>query len=151
MTLADRQSGITLIELLLVVAVISLLAMVGLPVYTDYTVRSKVIADFATARDVQNQVSLFYTINGYLPESNEELGLDPAKQITGNRLAKLQIRENPSPGTIRMVFDSKEALQILGSQKVIRFIPTEAEGTLVWDCTTGTLEDKYRPANCRGS
>jgi type IV pilus assembly protein PilA len=146
----QSQSGFTLVELLLVIAIISILAMVGLPAYQDYTVRTKVVEDFAIVHQIKLQVLEFYTYSGKLPEKNSDVGLPKDKEITGVRLEKLKIDKKPSPGTIRLYYDGKDALPALGKNNEIEFVPEERNGRLVWDCTGGNMLDKYRPANCRG-
>lgn len=138
-----------MIELLVVVGIISILAMVGIPAYTDYTVRSKVISDFVLAREPQLMVAEYYAINGVLPESNEELGLPRGREIQGEWLRSARVQPRPEAGTIRLVYDHRGKLQALENRSVIRWVPEIIGDTLIWDCTSGSMDDKYRPPSCR--
>jgi len=140
---------VILIELLVVVGIISILAMVGIPAYTDYTVRSKVISDFVLAREPQLMVAGYYAINGVLPESNEELGLPRGREIQGEWLRSARVQPRPEAGTIRLVYDHRGKLQALENRSVIRWVPEIIGDTLIWDCTSGSMDDKYRPPSCR--
>jgi prepilin-type N-terminal cleavage/methylation domain-containing protein len=143
------QGGLTLIELLISVAIVSILAMVGIPTYTDYTVRSKVISDFVLARELQFLVTQHYILNGTMPQSNAELGLPVGREIQGQWLRSARVQPNPEAGTIRLVYDNLNKLQVLGGQNRINLVPELVGGTIVWDCTKGNMEDRYRPPNCR--
>lgn len=123
--------------------------MVGIPTYTDYTVRSKVTSDFVLARELQFMVTEYYAINGILPESNEELGLPRGREIQGEWLRSARVQPRPEAGTIRLVYDHRGKLQALGDRSVIRWVPEIVSGSLVWDCTSGSMDDKYRPPSCR--
>lgn len=138
-----------MIELLIVVGIISILAMVGIPAYTDYTVRSKVIGDFVLARELQLLVTEYYLTNGVMPESNEDLGLPRGREIQGQWLRSARVQPRPEAGTIRLVYDHNGKLQALENRSVIRWVPEIVDGRLIWDCTSGSMDDRYRPPSCR--
>ena len=151
MTLSESsRRGFTLLELLVVMAIISMLAMVALPNYQAYMIRAKVAEDFATASQIQRLVEEYYMVNGVMPDSNAQLGLGEEKTITGVGLEKVNIESKPMPGTIKLHYDHKIALPQLGKQNEIKFVPEANYGRVVWECKSGNMYDKYRPANCRG-
>lgn len=143
------QIGFTLLELMVVIAIISILAMVGLPSYLDYITRARVIEDFATVNEIKLHVVEYYISTGVLPTKNKQLGLPKDKDINGVRLEKVKIDKKPMPGTIKLHYDEDKLPQI-GNDNEILFVPEPVNGMLVWDCKGGNLADKYRPANCRG-
>ena len=144
------QAGFTLIELLVVMMVISILAMVGLPIYQDYIVRTKVSEDIGRVGPIKLLVAEYHMLYDRLPENNGHLGLPQDDEITGARLEKLQIDKLPMPGTIKLHYDGDVALPMLGNDNEIHFVPEVTNSRLVWDCKGGDLPDQYRPAQCRG-
>jgi type IV pilus assembly protein PilA len=145
-----KQKGFTLLELLVVMAIISILAMVALPTYQNYMIRTKVVEDFSTAGKIKLMVEEYYMVNGVMPEKNEQLGLGDEKTITGTWLEKVKVEKNPMPGTIKLHYDHKVSLPQLGKQNEIKFVPEVVNGVVVWECKSGNMYDKYRPPNCRG-
>ncbi len=144
-----HQRGVTLIELLVAMFIISILAMVGLPAYSDYQVRAKLSEDMATIHKVKLLVAEFYSLTGTMPETNKQLGMDKAKKLKGVYLKKLKIAKNPAPGTIKAFYDNDVFPQLEGNNR-IDFVPTPTTtGRLVWSCTRGNLSDRYRPSVCR--
>lgn len=145
-----QQSGFNLIELLIVIGIISVLAMVGLPAYTDYTVRAKISEDVARVRDVQLRILEYNLLNGAMPESNAQLGLPEGMASPATRLESFYVDSQPTPGTIKLFFDDI-ALPILGNDNSIFYQPEEINGRIQWDCTAGSMIERYRPAQCRAS
>jgi type IV pilus assembly protein PilA len=146
----NKQAGMTLLELLTVMMIISILAMVGLPAYRDYTIRAKVIEDFGLVSEIKLRIAEHHMLYDNLPEKNEQLGLPKDKDINGARLEKLKIDKNPLPGTIKLYYDGDIALPMLGKENEIHFVPEVRNGRLLWDCRGGDMLDRYRPASCRG-
>jgi type IV pilus assembly protein PilA len=143
------QSGFTLLELMVVIAIISIVAMVGLPTYRDYVTRARIIEDFATVKTIKMHILEYYSTSGSLPTKNQHVGLPKAKDINGVRLEKVKIANNPMPGTITVHYDNTELPQ-LGNNNQIKFVPVAMNGALVWDCKSGNMADIYRPSGCRG-
>jgi type IV pilus assembly protein PilA len=143
-----RSAGFTLIELLIVLAIISILAMVAVPAYTDYVIRAKVATDITFAKDTEGQIELYYNINGTMPSSNSELGMPEPTDITGNWLRRLQITPTPNPGTINLYYDVTK-IPALNGVNQLQIVPTIVSGRITWDCSSGSMPDKYRPPNCR--
>ena len=144
------QRGFTLLELLVVMAIISMLAMVAIPTYQNYVIRAKVSEDFSTANKIKRLVEEYYMVTGVMPDSNEQLGLGKEKTITGTWLEKVKIEDKPMPGTIKLHYDHKISLPQLGKQNEIKFVPDVVNGRVIWECKSGNMYDKYRPSNCRG-
>ena len=144
------QRGLTLIEVLIALVIVSIFAMVGLPAYTDYTVRVKVAEDVARVKDVQLRVIEHNLLNGSMPESNTQLGLPDVMAAPARRLVAFYVDAAPTPGTIKLVFDDV-ALPIIGDDNELWFEPWGSSGRIQWDCTGGTLANRFRPAKCRGS
>ncbi|WP_105214782.1 pilin [Pseudoalteromonas sp. T1lg22] len=146
----NKQQGFTLIELMIVVAIIGILAAVALPAYQDYTKRGHVSEGLNLASAAKASVAEYYATQGAFPTTNTLAGMAPANEITGNAVTSVEVGTG---GIITVTYNAKVA----ATDNTIVFTPTAAAGTdgtpgnIVWSCAGGSVEDKYRPSNCRGS
>ena len=134
------QQGFTLIELMIVVAIIGILAAIAIPSYQDYTKRAHVSEGFSLASAAKTGVTEYYSSEGVWPATNADAGLASSGSITGNAVTSVAIGTN---GTITITYNSK-----VNNGDVVTLTPTAAEGSVTWACT-GTVATKLRPANCR--
>jgi type IV pilus assembly protein PilA len=145
---ARREGGFTLIELMIVVAIIGILAAVAIPAYQDYTVRAKVTEGMVAAAAAQAGVADFYMSNATMPVNNASAGLDAATNYATNYVASLTV----TSGTVTVAFNTSIGNGITSTTNAIAFVPTATTvGAINWDCKGGgtTLPSKFRPANCR--
>lgn len=136
------QKGFTLIELMIVVAIIGILAAVALPAYQDYTKRSHVSEGLALAGGAKTAVTEYYSSNGEWPNGNAEAGVATSTSITGNAVRSVAVGN--ADGKITVTFGTK-----VEAGATLVLAGTNADGSITWDCTDGTLNSKFRPANCR--
>lgn len=134
------QKGFTLIELMIVVAIIAILAAIALPAYQDYTRRSRVTEGLSLAGGSKTSVAEYYTSNTQWPKGNASAGLASANQIKGNAVTSVTVTD----GKITVAFNEK-----VESGKTIILSPSETSGSFAWDCTGGDVNPKYRPSECR--
>lgn len=137
-----RQKGFTLIELMIVVAIVGILAAIAIPAYQDYTIRARVTEGLSLASSAKMAVSETTITNNALPATQAATGyVTPAGTtnvdsivVGANGLITITYTEAAGGGTIEMN-------------------PTldETNGDVTWTCTGGTLLAKYRPASCRGA
>ncbi len=136
------QTGFTLIELMIVVAIIGILAAVALPAYQDYTVRAKVSEVVLAASSGRTAVSEAVQVSGAFPTAASLVLTSQSSKYVAS-VAYAQV--NASSGTVTATAQGDSA--ITGSNIVL----TGTMGTnsqVIWVCN-GTIAAKYRPASCK--
>jgi len=137
------QQGFTLIELMIVVAIIGILAAVAIPAYQDYTIRARVAEGIGLASGVKTGVSEYYASEGTLPADNDEAGVTGASSINGNNVRSITVG---AAGDITVAY-SGGGVNL--NNKTLVLTPDTSSGNLQWNCTLGDLGNQYRPSNCR--
>ncbi|XXF08173.1 pilin [Pseudomonas sp. D2-3] len=138
---AQAQKGFTLIELMIVVAIIGILAAIALPAYQDYTKRSHVSEGLSLAGGAKASVTEFYSSNNRMPASNTSAGLATNTQIKGNAVTSVTVGTG---GVITIAYNSK-----VDDGKTLVLSPTTGAGAVNWKCKLGTIDAKFVPSNCR--
>lgn len=136
-----NKGGFTLIELMIVVAIIGILAAFGVQMYIDYVRRAHVAEGLTLASGAKAGVTEFYSSKNSLPANNSEAGLALATSISGNAVSSITV----SAGQISIVYNEKSG----ASGDNIILSPTTLAGSVRWSCTGGTLRSTLRPSNCR--
>ena len=151
----NMQKGFTLIELMIVVAIIAILAAIAIPAYQDYVVRSQVTEGLSLADGSKTAVAEFYTNHGYPPATNASAGVASAASIGGNYVGSLTIgtgglitAQYGTNGNAQ--FGAKANTNIVGKTLVLS--PITSAGSIQWTCkapATGGVLQKYLPSSCR--
>ena len=137
-----RNAGFTLIELMIVVAIIAILAAIALPAYQDYLTRSQVSEAMSLSRGAQLAVTEYYSEYGVPPADNATAGLSPPASISGSYVTSVTL---DNTGAISMLFGNDASAKING-QTLVMQLSTNG-GSLAWNC--GGIPNKYMPAVCR--
>ncbi len=141
-----KQSGFTLIELMIVVAIIGILAAIAIPAYQDYTIRSQVSEAMSLADGAKTAVAEYYTNYGNLPSNNSKAGLAPASQITGKYVSALTVNNGVITASLGNEVNAKV------SNGALNLSPLTTTGSIQWVCkaaNSANLPNKYLPSACR--
>src|SRR5690606_30476945 len=145
---AQMQKGFTLIELMIVVAIIGILAAIALPAYQDYTARSQMSEALSLAAGARTAVTEFYTANGQFPTNNQSAGLDATPtNISGNYVNSVTV----AGGLITVAMKPNGISEGIRGKTMVLSATTNA-GSVEWVCKTGgasAVDVKYLPSSCR--
>src|SRR5690606_6919262 len=137
------QKGFTLIELMIVFAIIGILAAIAIPAYQDYTIRSQVSEGINLMAGAKSGVSEFWADRGRFPANNESAGVAANTSITGTYVTGVEVKAN---GVITATYGRNANSKISGGTCTLT--PRDAGGSVVFDGTCD-FDGKWRPAAFR--
>ena len=151
-----KQQGFTLIELMIVVAIVGILAAIAVPAYQDYMTRAKVSEGISAVDQIRTAVADFYTSQGHFPQTNSmgngttangTYSVDRAKYASEIDYAYV----GTTSGTLALKLHTGWNANITSSANTITYTGTGTTSTVTWSCNTtaATVPSKYLPANCR--
>jgi type IV pilus assembly protein PilA len=137
-------AGFTLIELMIVVAIIAILAALAIPAYQNYLVRAQVSEAVSLAGGAKDAVWEYVANTGNYPTNNQSAGLAIDTSISGNYVSKVDV----AGGQITVSFNGTSNTALHGY--VFALSPISSSGSITWDCANHTtIPTQYLPQSCR--
>ena len=157
-----NHKGFTLIELMIVVAIIGILVAVGMPQYQNYVARAQVAEGLSMASSIKTAISEYFSINGKYPEGNQPaihtaLGIDTdPSTFAGSYVSRITLKKF---GRFEILFS--DAASELIAKKSFYMIPEDEGGSISWRCACRSASgvecegeggrpmlEKYLPSSC---
>ncbi|EMS2157804.1 pilin, partial [Neisseria gonorrhoeae] len=156
------QKGFTLIELMIVIAIVGILAAVALPAYQDYTARAQVSEAILLAEGQKSAVTEYYLNNGEWPENNGAAGVASSGEIKGKYVESVTVEK----GVVTAKMASSNVNKEIKDKRLSLWAKRQA-GSVKWFCgqpvkrndakdnddvtkdDAGKIETKHLPSTCR--
>lgn len=142
----NLQKGFTLIELMIVVAIIAILAAIAIPAYQNYLVRSQVSEAAVLTDGIKTPLTEYYANKGTFPSNTASIGLpSTAASLGGKYVSGITL----VAGKIEATMGNKASSKIANDLFVLS--PTDNGGSITWTCNSNTtnIPQQYLPSSCR--
>ena len=145
----SMQKGFTLIELMIVVAIIAILAAIAIPAYQNYLIRTQVSEGMSISGAAQTGEAEFYSNRGHWPTNPESAGLPAnAKSTTGKYVSQVAAGAGVITATFSKASPQSANDKISGQTLVLSAVLAD-DGSIHWTCTGSSVDPKYLPSSCR--
>jgi type IV pilus assembly protein PilA len=141
------QQGFTLIELMIVVAIIGILAAIALPAYQDYVVRTKVSETILAASGMKNSVAEFFQTRSQMP-LNASIGVVTQTSRYVNLVQWAWLSSTTGTITADIPAGADVPTTVRGANIVLSAVGDTSTGVITWTCG-GSVPLKFRPASCK--
>lgn len=141
----DAEAGFTLMELLIVLALVAVISMIAVPIYRNYVQSAKITEGMTLASAMQLDAEVYYALNGHWPESNQALGLPNAESYKGNSVDSIQLEGSQITVTFNDSIEGEEA----GVAKLILTADVVNSGLIHWKCEGQNIKQADLPSVCK--
>ena len=146
------RAGFSLIELMIVVAIIGILAAIAIPSYQDYVARARVSEGLTMASSIKTVVTEYWIANNRWPTDATEAGLPAASAFSSSNVQSIGYAISSSEaGNAQITITYTAAAGAGDGATLVLTADTTAQGRIAWTCTDGTMDNRFRPASCRSA
>lgn len=141
------QKGFTLIELMIVVAIVGVLAALAIPAYLDYVIRAKVSEPIGFLDAARLGVAEYFQTNSSMPSSAAQAGINTATTVS--HVASLAYANSGSYSASITVAVRSVDPKVDGKTVILTGTGSKTSGVVAWTCAPGTIDQRFLPASCR--
>lgn len=141
----NRVRGFTLIELMIVVAIIAILVALAIPAYQDYMARTQVAEGIALTGGVKIGIADSYAAKAVFPADNSAAGLAAPASIRGRFVESVTV--GAGNGQISVLYGGDAHANVAGQQLIMS--PVLHDGSMEWRCRSPGMPARYLPSSCR--
>lgn len=138
------QHGFTLVELMIVVAIVGILASIALPAYTSYTIRAQIAEGLHLTGPIKNAITQHHNDNGVFPVDNDAAALEAAGSYSGKYVFSISV----DGAVISIQYGNDASAKISG--QTVTMTAIHRDGSVSWVCAgDGVLSTIYLPSSCK--
>lgn len=147
-TTRNPESGLTIIELMIVITIVSIITAIAIPVYQQYAARAKISEGMNLAAPILVKVAEYYQTNSRWPASNSAAGAPPPVEYETDFVEQIEVTNTPA---VTITYKTSGITELTAGTNTLVYTPSvdPASLTVTWECDGGTIPEWGRPPRCR--